>query len=384
MRDREKIMLVGIGELGGIVLEFLSRAPGVADIVTADANADWGMRKTNSAILGTSYMGLYPNIEFYSIDLLNVERTAELLEKVNPTLIYNSTTLQSWWVVNELPPEVRAQLYKPKCGLGPWTAMHLALVSKLMKAVHMSGIDTYVVNASFPDVTNASLSKVGPGPTVGIGNMDLIIPYIRKAASELLDVPISNVAVEMIGHHYHGYNWCRAGSGVDAPFYLKVCVGSQDVTKQLGAIEDFVDELPKRAVRPAGRHGQFVVAASSVKNILAIMNDTGELTHAPGPQGLEGGYPVRLSRKGAEVVLPEGMSLAEARALMQEAQKYDGIKEIRDNGDVVLTDEAYTNFKELLGVDQKTITVEDSYEQAMELKAKFHEFARKNGVEVPS
>jgi hypothetical protein len=384
MRDREKIMLVGIGELGGIVLEFLSRTPGVADIVTADANEDWGMRKTNSAILGTSYIGLYPNVEFYPIDLLNVERTAELLEKVNPTLIYNSTTLQSWWVVNELPPEVRAQLYRPKCGLGPWTGMHLALVRRLMKAVQMSGIDTYVVNAAFPDATNASLSKVSLGPTVGIGNMDLIIPYIRKAASELLDVPISNVAVEMIGHHYHGYNWCRAGSGVDAPFYLKVYVGSQDVTKQLGAIEDFVAELPKRALRPAGRHGQFVVAASSVKNILAIMNDTGELSHAPGPQGLEGGYPVRLSRKGAEVVLPEGMSLAEARALMQEAQQYDGIKEIRDNGDVVLTDEAYTNFKELLGVDRRTITVEDSYEQAMELKAKFHEFARKNGVEVPS
>jgi len=100
-------------------------------------------------------------------------------------------------------------------------------------------------------------------------------------------------------------------------------------------------ELAKRGMRPGGRHGQFVVAGSSVRNIMAILNDTGEFAHAPGPQGLEGGYPVRLSRKGAEVVPPKGMTLAEARALMLEAQQYDGIQEIRDNGDVVVTDEAY-------------------------------------------
>lgn len=135
-------------------------------------------------------------------------------------------------------------------------------------------------------------------------------------------------------------------------------------------------------MRPAGRHGQFVVAGSCLKNIMAIFNDTKELSHAPGPQGLEGGYPVRLSRKGAEVVLPGGMTLEEARAINLQAQKYDGINDIRDNGDVVITEEAYITFKEVLNVDCKTITVEDSYEQAMELRKKFNEFARKHGVNV--
>jgi len=76
-REIEKIMLIGIGELGGIVLEYMCRIPGICDIVTADSNADWGFRKTNSAIEGASYMGLYPNIKFHSIDLLNIEKTAE-------------------------------------------------------------------------------------------------------------------------------------------------------------------------------------------------------------------------------------------------------------------------------------------------------------------
>ena len=160
-------------------------------------------------------------------------------------------------------------------------------------------------------------------------------------------------------------------------------VGKEDVTDLLGARPEFVAELPKHAMRPGGRHGQYLVAASSLNNIMAILNDTSELTHAPGPQGLEGGYPVRLSRKGAEVVVPEGMSLTDARALMLEAQQYDGIQEIRDNGDVVLTEEAYTTFKEILDVDCKVVTVEDSLEQARELRAKFEAFAAKYGVEVP-
>lgn len=381
-RESQKIMLIGIGELGGIVLEFMARIPGICEIVTADSNADWGFRKTNSAIEGASYMGLYPNIIFYPIDLLNIEKTAELLKKVNPTVICNGTTLQSWWVVNELPPEVNAKIYKDRCAIGPWTAMHLALTSKLMKAVRMSGIDTYVVNTSYPDAINPSLGRVGLAPTVGIGNMDLAVPYIQKAASEILNVPMSNVGVELIAHHYHAYYWCRYGTGSEVPFYLRVYVGKEDVTDQLGDMKQFIAELPKRGMRPAGRHGQFVVAGSCLKNMMAIFNDTREITHAPGPQGLEGGYPVRLSRKGAEVVLPKGLTLRQAREFNLEAQQHDGVQEIKANGDVVVTDEAYHTFKEMLNIDCRVITIEDSYEQAMELRKKFHEFARKQGVKM--
>jgi len=379
---REKILLIGVGELGGIVLEYLCRVPGIVDIVVADTNADWGFRKTNSAIEGASYMGLYPNIQFHPIDLLNIEKTAEFIKKINPAIIYNATTLQSWWVVNELPPDVNAKLYRDKCALGPWSAMHLALVSKLMKAVKMSGTNPYVINAAYPDVTHPSLAKVGLAPMVGVGNIDLIIPYIKKTAAELLNVPMRSIGVELIAHHYQCYYWCRAGKGLDAPYYLRVYAGYEDVTDKLGDIEKFVAELPKRCMRPGGRHGQFVVAASSMNNILAVLNDTHEITHAPGPQGLEGGYPVRLSRSGAEIVLPKGLTLEQARDINVKSQAYDGVNEIRANGDVIVTDEAYQTFKEMMGIDCRVITIETAYEQAMELKNKFHEFARKHGVKI--
>ena len=74
MRERERILLLGVGELGGIILEYMCRIPGICEIVTADSNADWGVRKTNSAIEGASYMGLYPKIRFVPVDVLNIEQ----------------------------------------------------------------------------------------------------------------------------------------------------------------------------------------------------------------------------------------------------------------------------------------------------------------------
>lgn len=93
LREREKIMLIGIGELGGIILEYMCRIPDICQIVTADSNKDWGFQKRNSAIEGASYMGLYPNIRFYPIDISQIEKTAEFLHKINPTIICNGTTL---------------------------------------------------------------------------------------------------------------------------------------------------------------------------------------------------------------------------------------------------------------------------------------------------
>ena len=380
--DREKILLFGVGELGGIVLEYLCRIPGICELVVADSNPDWGFRKTNSAIEGASFMDLYPKITFHQVDLLDQDQTARFLRKTNPTIIFNGTTLQSWWVVNELPPDVNALIYKCRCGLGPWAAMHLALMSKLMKAIRMAEIKPYVVNSSYPDVTNPSLGRIGLTPTIGIGNIGLAIPYIQKAVAEILNVPMRNVGVEFIGHHIHAYYWCRSGTAYDAPFYLRIYVGYEEVTEKLGNIQEFIGELSKRGVRPAGRHGQFVVAGSAVKTIMAIYNDTGEIIHSPGPQGLEGGYPVRVSRKGAEVALPKGITLPQARAINVEAQKYEGIEEIKENGDIVFVDEAYFTFKELLNVDCKVVRIEDSYDQAIELRRKFHEFARKHGVKI--
>ena len=383
MRDRDTILIVGCGELGGILLEYLCRVPNIGKIAVADANEDSVKRKVNSALHGAAFMGLYPEITAHTVNLLEQDKTAALLKKIDPCVIFNGTTLQSWWVVNEIPQSLNAKLYRPRVGLGGWVPMHLALTAKLMAAVKASGIDTHVVNSSFPDVTNVSLSRVGLAPTVGIGNASLLLPYFQKTAAAMLDIPRCNIRVDFIGHHYHCYNWARSGTGTEAPHYLRIYDGTRDVTEELGNIKDFVARMARECARPGGRAGQYVVAASCMRNVLDIYFDTNALGMAPGPLGLEGGYPVRLGRKGVELALPKGVSKEQARALMLEAQQFDGVLSVEGNGDIRLTDEVAAMYKEEFLIDWSVITVKDSYEQAMELRKKFSEFLERNGVNLP-
>ena len=380
-KKNDTLMIIGLGELGGIALEILARVPNITKIVTADLNEDHGVRRTNTALMGASYLNLYPNIEFVKIDLNNIEETAKIIREINPRIIYSATTLQSWWVIDALPKNVHAQLYKDFCGLGPWIPMHLLLVYKLMQAVKKSGVNSLVINSSFPDNVNAVLGKIGLAPNVGIGNIDLIVAPWRKVVSEILNVPLRRVQVYIFGHHYSSYNLGRTGTGLSAPYYLKIMVEDKDVTENF-KIKELAKEIPLRAKRTPGSQVNWIVAASAVKIILGILNDTNELSHAPGPEGLVGGYPVHINKDGAKVFLPEGMTREKAIQINEEAQKWDGIERIEQDGTVVFTDEAHTTFKDLLGYDCKEMKIEEIEMRAKELGILFKNFAINHGVNL--
>jgi len=380
-KTNDTLMIIGLGELGGITLEILARVPNITKIVAADLNEDHGVRRTNTALMGATYLNLYPNIEFIKIDLNNIEETSKRIKEINPRIIFSATTLQSWWVIDALPKNVHTQLYKDFCGLGPWIPMHLLLVYKLMQAVKKSGANSLVINSSFPDNVNAVLGKIGLGPNVGIGNIDLIVAPWRKVVSEILNVPLRRVQVYIFGHHYSSYNLGRTGTGLSAPYYLKIMVEDKDVTENF-KIKELAKEIPLRARRTPGSQINWIVAASAVKIILGILNNTNELSHAPGPEGLVGGYPVHLNKDGAKVFLPEGMTREKAIQINEEAQKWDGIEKIKEDGTVVFTDEVYTTFKNLLSYDCKTMKIGEIEMRAKELSTLFKNFAIKHGVKI--
>jgi hypothetical protein len=145
-------------------------------------------------------------------------------------------------------------------------------------------------------------------------------------------------------------------------------VGDQDVTGQ------FDTDLLLHQVsqdRFSGADGNAVVAASGVKNGLALLRDSGLLTHSPGPQGLPGGYPVRLSACGAEVVLPTGVTLEQALAYAEAGQRADGVERIEKDGTVVYTDRAVQIIEQVLGYELTSLGFNECDEQAAELIGRF-------------
>jgi hypothetical protein len=368
------IMIVGLGDLAGWVLEFLARLPGISRIVAGDINEDWGIQKVNSAIIGAAQLNLFPQIHFRRMDVNDIPGMAAILREEEPEVIYNSTTLQSWWVITQLPKSLYQEIDEAR--YGPWFPMHFVLTHKLMIAIQKSGIKTLVANAAFPDAVNPVLAKLGLTPTVGIGNIDNLTPSLKLAVSRKLNVPLPSVTIYLIAPHFFSYFTARFGHTAGCPYLLRVTVYDQDVTPQLNGDELFKD-LMKYARRPGSLKAHPVVAASAVKIIRGLFHDTRELGHAPGPNGLPGGYPVLLSSSGVEVVLPGGISLDEAVRINNQAQKFDGIEVIQDDGTVVITDKSAEIMKRVIGFDCKVLKISQMEEKAREMDERFRRYVEK-------
>ena len=210
--DYADILMIGTGDLGGWVVEFLARAPGIEHkkILIGDINEEEARKRTFSAWGGVTFLDHYPEMESVKIDLSNVDETSELLKKYHPKVVCNCTSLQSWWVVDELPHDVWAKMERI-AGVGPWGPLHVTLTYKLMQAVQQSQVNPLVVNCSFPDLTNPVLGKVGLAPTCGIGNADHMIPGVRRGVAKRLNVPACNVTIYLVAHHSHTIQFWLTG-----------------------------------------------------------------------------------------------------------------------------------------------------------------------------
>ena len=87
---------------------------------------------------------------------------------------------------------------------------------------------------------------------------------------------------------------------------------------------------------PPGLNFTSVSASSTIKNMLALLHDLNTYTHSPGPNGLPGGYPVVLNANGAEVTLPDDISLPEAIRMNEEAGRLDGVERIEDEEKIIM------------------------------------------------
>ena len=372
---RPTLMMIGVGDLGGHVLEMICRAPGHRRIITADINEEWGIRKTNIARYGASQIGYYPDLEFTKIDLFHIEQSAEIIAKYQPDVIYSAATLQSWWVINTLPKEVFDELDLAR--FGPWLPQHLTIVWKLMQAVKLSGVPAKVINSAFPDACGPVLKSRGLQPDVGIGNVANPVPAIRYLIAEQLGLKLHDVTIYFACQHYVSHYIPRFGTAGNAPYYLKAYVGGRDVTKDVD-IEKAFAEMPKKGRRAGGRDGQILTASSASAVILAMLDDTGDFTHAPAPDGLPGGYPVKVDRSGATVALPNDITLEEAIEINEKGQKADGIESIDPkDGTVRYCDWSIDITKRMFGYDVRTMKLEEVEEVSKELTAKFQAFASK-------
>nr|VFK43136.1 MAG: hypothetical protein BECKTC1821E_GA0114239_102320 [Candidatus Kentron sp. TC]VFK46726.1 MAG: hypothetical protein BECKTC1821D_GA0114238_10356 [Candidatus Kentron sp. TC] len=369
------ILLIGIGNLGGKILDLLVHMRGIGKITIAGRNEERLLRRKNLSLFAALQLEHYPEIEHIKMDLLDVDHTAETLSRLKPDIIFNAATLRTWRASTAaLPKEVAAELSQAQ--LGPWLPMHLTLMHKLMLAIKKTSMETYVVNAAFPDAVHPVLDRLNLAPTIGIGHVGNIIPALRKSIAYLLRRPVEKVEVLFVAQHYITHFIPRFGYP-DAPCHLRAIVDGSDVTGDLDPRLVY-STLSKRFARVGGAEGQILTATSAAKILEAMVNNTRELAHAPGPNGLPGGYPVKVDAQGGAIWLPENLPFEEAIRINEEGQRADGVDRIDADGAVHFTDESMRIMKRVLGYECKTMKVAESEGYAEELRAKLDELTKKH------
>jgi hypothetical protein len=380
MEPSQTVLIVGLGELGGLVLELLVRSPSFRGrIIACDINEDLALRKINSAVQGAILWGTPAQIETARLDLRNVDETAEKLAAWRPSLIFNAATLASWWLRDLLPEPVKAKLHALGAGSGIWSASHATLAYDLMRAVRMSGIRTTVVNSAYPDAVNPALSHAGLAPALGIGNGGLLIAPFRQLAARRLGVSPCRISAYLVAHHFHAYNILVHGTTKDVPFYARVLLDGDDVTQSLD-LASMVATVPDLARIPAAAGATWIVAASAVRTLIALLDRSGEVVHAPGPLGLVGGYPIAMTPSGPKLALPADISETEAVALNWGGQRAEGIESIEADGTIVLTDVARDTLKDVFDFTCSRYPLADCHEIARELAERLRRLGERHGL----
>ncbi len=366
-----KILFVGLGNLGSQVFDlFLLRGAQTYTFSVAGKNEHYLSERTSLTTYAAMQLGLSPDVEIASMDVLNVDRTAQTISLLKPDFIFCAVTLQPWMAIAKLPKPVFETLHRATPG--PWLPLTLTPVYKLMQAVKQSGVTTKVINGSFPDTINAVLGKVGLAPLIGIGNLANTVPALRKSIALKLGASVEKVDLLLFGHHALSHKISHDGDAGQIPFHLTAYLSGKDLTGQLdmGTIFDLLPATLRR------EHTQLLTAASAAAVFEAIANNTGGIVHAPGPNGLVGAYPVRVKpERGIEIVLPKGLTLEEAIRINEDGQRFDGIERIDEDGTVHFTESHMAILEETFGYSCKQMALNEVEYWAEELKAKYSAFA---------
>lgn len=382
MRSREDrttpaVLLIGAGGLGGVILELLAREDGMGRIVVGGRDVERGVARCNLARLGAMAQGYAPEITFTPLDLDEPATVAEVIAREAPDVIVSTASLQTWWLLDLLPPEAAAPLRN--AGFGLWLPVHLPLTLKLMEAVRACGYDGITLTAPFPDVVNPVLGRLGLAPTCGVGNLDEVVPKIQLLAAARLGVPLAAVRVLLVAHHALE-DVAFGAAGEMPPYFLRVECGGEDVTAAVGA--DALLRAPYPL--PPGQAVHFLTAGSTVRLIRAVLSESGALLHAPGPCGLPGGYPVFASRAGVYVAPIVGLALDEAIAINERAHRFDGVERIAPDGTVVFCPETVEACRATLGYACDPLRPGEAGPRATELMARFRAYAARHGVGIPA
>ncbi len=313
-------LIIGVGDLGERFAAGLAAGGQVRRLVLASRTGP-----AEPAAMLASAHDVY--VEPVVCDATRPEDVASLLTRTAPDLIVQSAAGRSPWALAERDDAAARAV--AAAGFALRLPYQLPVPLAVMQAVRDTGYAGPVANVSLPDVTGPILARLGLAPTIGLGNVGMILLRVRaalRAAEPEAELPL----VRVLGQHAQLNAVMRAREPVDPAARPRVWLGEQG-----RRADDLAYQAPSLA--PSLRHN-YVTAAAALPVLQALLPGAVPLRWStPAPGGLLGGYPVRIDGGSIELDLPPGLTRAEAIAFNEQMTRADGVERVDHDGTVYFT-----------------------------------------------
>jgi hypothetical protein len=304
------IAIVGTGSLGGAVC--YSLASHVSGPLTVHVMGRSLRMATQVAYLAGTRAALSGQaVHFRSVktDLSDADSARETLARLKPSIVLICASDQSPWEKIHAPSEWTALLERG--GFGLTLPLQAAIPVAVASAAADAAPEALLVNACYPDAVNPVINRLGLPVFCGIGNVALLAASLQAS----LALPDQR-RLRVLGHHYH----LREPSTPNEE--ARVWVDDRPMP-------DAGQHL--RAQRACDRSALNGVTAHAAALFLDRLLAGAEMvTSLPGPAGLPGGYPVRVSDRRITLDLPPGVTADDAVSWNQRMAVQDGVQVLPD------------------------------------------------------
>jgi hypothetical protein len=291
------LVVFGTGQFAGrIVFDLAATTKTPIEIVIAGRNADRLDWLTTAANARAFMFGCPARFTGAVLDVTDAALITALLREKRPRLAVQTASSQPSAVIGE-SGNAWSRLVA-EGGLSVTAVSQAVLSIRVGEAIKDAGIDCALINCCFPDVVNAMLTARGIKVLCGTGNVAILANAFSGALVE------RGRRLQVLAHYQQLGAWRQAAGqrGGQAP---RVWLDGSE-------IEDVFAEFAhlKLTREPAIE----ISGASGVTLMQAFVAGQEWRGHAPGPNGLPGGYPVRLAQGELRLDLPEGIGRDEAIA----------------------------------------------------------------------
>lgn len=323
-RERPALAVIGTGGLArGLCYALATTARTPLDLVVVGRNQKRSAEVCYVSSARARLTGAPVVFRSLTVNPSSEAALTDLLGAVAPAGVVLAASSQSPWERTSAPSAWTDLVRRAGFGLTlPFQADLALRTGRALAATHPGA---WFVNACFPDAVNPLMAALGVPVLCGIGNVALLAASLQTALG--LD---DQHDLRVLAHHAHLH------APHDERDEAKAWVGNEpmkDVGKLLAA---------QRAADRAELNHVTGLAAAAV--VTGLLSEAETYTSLPGPLGLPGGYPVKLSGARLELRLPAGLTRDDAIAFNQRLAVHDG----------VVVDGERVRFTALDGVDLPT------------------------------